>query len=204
MIETRGGARAFPASARALLERATAWLADASLARRRQASVECPREADVFEAVAFGHWPDHCADLVVHVSSCEVCAELVEIAGALHDDRESLCREAPLPAAGMVWWRATIRARADAARTATQPISVLQGIAGACIVGAAAGLVSVAWQSIHWVDRLADLAVRLESRRADIASASTLAAEHGLPILLALAAGLVLAPLALYITLADD
>ena len=46
--------------------------------------------------------------------------------------------------------------------------------------------------------------MRLESRRADIASASTLATGHGLPILVAVAAGLVLAPLALYITLADD
>ena len=144
---------------------------------------ECAREADVFEAVAFGRWPAYCAELVAHVASCEACADLVEVARALHDDRESLCREAQMPAAGMVWWRATIRARADAARTATQPISVLQGIAGACIVGVAAGAVTVAWQSIHWVDRLA---------------------EHGLPILLALAAGLVLAPLALYITLADD
>ena len=188
MIRTRLGARAFPLDG----------------ARGMQASVECPHEADVFEAVAFGRWPDHCADLVAHVSTCAICADLVIVARALHDDRESLCREAPLPAAGMVWWRATIRARADAARTATQPISVLQGIAGACIVGVAAGAVSVAWQSIHWVDRLGDLVVRLESRRADIASAAALAAGHGLPILLALAAGLVLAPLALYITFADD
>jgi len=173
-------------------------------ARGRQASVECSREADVFEAVAFGRWPEHCADLVAHVSTCAMCADLVIVSRALQDDRESLCREAQLPAAGMVWWRATIRARADAARTATQPISVLQGIAGACIVGGAAGLATVAWQSIHWVDRLGDLAVRLASRRADIASASAFAAGHGLPILLAIAAGLVLAPLALYITLADD
>jgi len=104
----------------------------------------------------------------------------------------------------MVWWRATIRARADAARTAAQPISVLQGIAGACFVGAAAGLATVAWQSMHWLDRIGELAVRLESRRADIAAASTLAAGHGLSILVAVACGLVLAPLAIYLTLADD
>jgi hypothetical protein len=154
--------------------------------------------------VAFGRWPGHCPELAAHVASCEVCADLVEVARALHADREWRCREAQPPAAGMVWWRATIRARAEAARTATQPISVLQGIAGACIAGAAAGLVTVAWQSMHWVDRVGDLAVQLESRRADIASASTFAAAHGLPILLAVAAGLVLAPLALYLTLADD
>ena len=101
------------------------------------------------EAVAFGRWPADCAELVPHGASCEACADLVEVARALLDDRESLCREAQMPAAGMVWGRATIRARADAARTATQPIALLPGIAGACIVGMAAGLVSVAWQSIH-------------------------------------------------------
>jgi hypothetical protein len=125
------------------------------------------------------------------------------VAAALHDDRESLCRKEP-PAAGMVWWRATIRARAEAARAVTQPISALQGIAVACIAGLAAGFVTVVWQSVHWQDRLGDLAVSLDSRRAGIASASALAAGHGLPILIAVAAGLVLAPLALYLTLADD
>ena len=57
---------------------------------------------------------------------------------------------------------------------------------------------------MHWVDRIGELAMQLESRRAGIAAASTFAATHGLPILLAVAAGLVLAPLALYLTLADD
>ena len=186
--DEHSGARAFPLDG----------------ARGRQASVECPREADVFEAVAFGRWPGQCADLVAHVSTCAICADVVIVSGALHEDREWLCREAQPLAAGMVWWRATIRARAEAARTATRPISVLQGIAGACFVGLGAGLVTVAWQSIHWVDRIGELAVQLETRRAGIASASTLAAAHGLPILIALVAGLVLAPLALYLTLADD
>jgi hypothetical protein len=156
------------------------------------------------EAVAFGRWPAQSAELVAHAASCEICADVVAVARALHGDREYLCREAHPPAAGMVWWRATIRARADAARTATQPISILQGIAGASIAGAAAGLVTIAWQSWHWFDRIGELAVQLETRRADIASASALAAGHGVTLLLAIAAGLVLAPLALYLTLADD
>ena len=76
----------------------------------RQGVMECEREADVLEAVAFGRWPDHAADLVTHVAACAVCADLVDVARALHGDREAACREAPVPAAGMVWWRATIRA----------------------------------------------------------------------------------------------
>jgi hypothetical protein len=166
-------------------------------------TADCPRESEIFEAIAFGRWPAHCAGLVAHAARCEACADLVEVARALREDREALCREAQPAAAGMVWWRATIRARAEAARTVTQPISVFQGVAGACILGAAAGLVTVVWPSMHWMDRIGELAVRLEGR-AGIASASALAAGHGLPILLAVAAGLVLAPLALYLTLADD
>jgi hypothetical protein len=165
---------------------------------------ECARESEILEAVAFGRWPGQCGDLAAHAASCAICADLVEVARALHDDREALCREAQPPAAGMVWWRATIRARADAARTVTQPISVLQGIAGACIAGGAAGLVTVAWRSMDWMDRFGDLAAQFQNRRADIATVSTLAGGHGLPLLLAVAAGLVLAPLALYLTLADD
>jgi hypothetical protein len=38
-----------------------------------------------------------------------------------------------------------------------------------------------AWQSMHWVDRIGDLAIRLESHGAVIASATTLAAGRGLP-----------------------
>jgi hypothetical protein len=167
-------------------------------------SAECVREADVLEAVAFGRWPAQCAELPAHVSSCPVCADLLEVARALHADRDALCRAAQPPAAGMVWWRATIRARADAARTVTQPIGVLQGIAGASVVGAAAGLVTIGWRAMHWAERLGGFAMDAESRGSAIASASALAAGHGVPILLVVAAGLVLAPLALYLTLADD
>jgi len=165
---------------------------------------ECARESEVLEAVTFGRWPEQCGDLAAHVASCAICADVLEVAKALHDDREWLTREAHPPSAGMVWWRATIRARAEAARTATQPISVLQGVAGACIVGAAAGLATVAWRSIQWFDRIGELAMQFESHRDGLASASAIAAHHGLPILIAVAAGLVLAPLAIYFTLADD
>jgi hypothetical protein len=161
---------------------------------------ECPRESEVLEAIGFGRWPDQCAELVAHTATCEACADLVDVALALHADRDGLCRAAQPPAAGMVWWRATIRARAEAARTVTQPISVLQGIAGACLVGAIAGLVTLAWRSMPWLDRIDDLALQFHARGGDITAMSTVA----LPILLTVAAGLVLAPLALYLTLADD
>ena len=170
--------------------------------------IECAREPEAIDAVALGRWPEQCnPELVTHVAACTVCADLVEVARALHDDREAACREEPLPAAGMVWWRATIRARADAARTATQPITVVQGIAAACVVGLTCGLASIAWRSLHWVtltDRFGELIAQLAARRVDMTAASGITLEHGLLALLALVACLVLAPLALYITLADE
>jgi hypothetical protein len=165
-------------------------------------AIPCAREDEVMEAIAFGRWPAQCADLVAHAESCAACADLAIVMRALHGDREALCREAQPPAAGMVWWRATIRARAEAARTATQPISVLQGIAGACATGAAAGLVTMAWHWRPWVDRIGEVALRLESG-GGMSPASALTG-HGLPLLVGVAAGLVLAPVALYLTLADD
>src|SRR4051812_21130545 len=167
-------------------------------------TIECGRENEVVEAIAFGRWPAQCPELVAHAAACEVCADVVLVARALHEDCESLSRTAQPPAAGMVWWRATIRARAEAARTVTQPITILQGVAGACVAGGAAGLITVAWHSWNPLERLSEVALQLGGGRADIAAASALPSSHGLPLLLAVAAGMVLAPLALYLTLADD
>jgi hypothetical protein len=168
--------------------------------RRAAARGECPREAEVFEAIAF----DRIREVRDHLTVCPTCAEIAEVAGALQAEHAAACREAPVPSAGAVWWRATVRARAEAARTVSQPITVLQGIAGACGVGLACALVGVAWRSLQWFERAADLAERFDARRDEIAAASALVLQHGMPIMLALAACFVLAPLALYIALADD
>jgi hypothetical protein len=170
------------------------------LPRLRDPHVECPREAEVFEAVAF----DRIRDVREHLAACATCAEIAEVAGALRAEHTAACREAHLPSAGAVWWRATVRARAEAARTVAQPITILQGIAGACGVGLACALVGIAWRSLQWFGSAGDLAARIADRREEIAAASTLVLQYGAPIMLALAACFVIAPLALYIALADD
>ena len=164
------------------------------------AVAECPREADVLEAVTFGR----VGEVRDHLAECPTCAEIAEIAGALHADYADACREAQVPSAGAVWWRATVRARAEATRTVSQPITVLQGVAGACGVGLACALIGIAWRSLAWFGQAGDLMERIDARRDDIAAASTLLLQHGLPIMLALAACLVIAPLVLYFALADE
>src|SRR5262249_26372830 len=94
-------AGAFPAAPRRLLRRARAGLGESPWARRRPASVvECPHETAVFEAIAFGRLTAACEpELTRHAESCPVCHDLVEVARALHEDREALCREAHPPTA---------------------------------------------------------------------------------------------------------
>jgi hypothetical protein len=161
---------------------------------------ECPRESEVFEAVAFNR-VDAVRD---HLAACAICAEIAEVAGVLREDHAEACRDAPIPSAGAVWWRATVRARAEAARTAAQPITILQGVAGACGVGLVAALAGIAWRSLDWFRRFDDVIARLDERQEDIAAAATLVLQHGLPIMLGLAACLVIGPVALYLALGDE
>lgn len=150
--------------------------------------IECLREADVFEAIAFGRWPAAAdAELRAHVAGCPVCRDVVAVAVALQSDRQALVRAAQPPTAAVVWWRAAIRARAEATRAAMQPIAVWRRVVAVCIAAAAAAVIPALWQ---W------------SRRADVLAA--FGAQHAALVLVALASGLVLLPLAVYITLADD
>jgi len=161
---------------------------------------DCPRESDVLEAVAFGRLPQ----IREHLDICASCAEVAAIAGVLRQDHTATIREAHVPSAGTVWWRATIRARAEAARTVSQPITMLQGIAGACAVGLTAAFAGGTWRWIQTFTSAGDFIVRLDARRDDIAAASTLLLQYAVPLTLGLAACLVVAPLALYLALADD
>ena len=158
----------------------------------------CPHEEEIVDRVVSGRWRDEGDDaLGAHAAQCGACAETLELARLLQDDRKALSEEASVPSAGAVWWRATIRARAEAVRTAGQPITLLQGIAAATAIGLFAGLAGAWWRSIvldgAWVERASDLVLR-----------STLPATLALPLLLAVAACLIVAPLAVYLATADE
>ncbi len=122
-----------------------------------------------------------------------------ELMDALRAEYEDACRDAPLPAAGTVWWRATIRARADAARTAERPITAWQGVAAAAVLGVVAGLGGAAWRGITALGRAGDLIEVLQTRRDDFAAASALVAAHGASVFLAIVACAIVAPIAVYL-----
>ena len=69
------------------------------------------------------------------VDGCAACAEIAAIAEAFVDDRNALAREAQIPSSAIVWWRAQMRSRREAARVATEPITFVQGITIACAIG---------------------------------------------------------------------
>jgi hypothetical protein len=69
------------------------------------------------------------------VEGCPSCAEIAAIAEAFSDDRSTLVREAHIPSSAIVWWRAQMRSRREAAEAAAQPITWAQGLILACAAG---------------------------------------------------------------------
>src|SRR2546423_5046123 len=118
----------------------------------------CPHEQEIVDLLVSDRSTEERAEaLRAHAAQCGACAEALELARLLRDDQQTLCDEAVVPSAGAVWWRATMRARAEAARTAGQPITLLQGIAAATAVGLFLGFVSAWWRTIlpggTWLER---------------------------------------------------
>ena len=165
---------------------------------------ECSREEDVLDALSARRWPDRCdADLRAHVASCDICADLVDVAAALLDDHEVAWRDARVPPSGVVWWRAQLRAREDAARAAARPLAFIQGVAASVAVWLVVALVRAVppaylstWRA--WVTELVpDITVRMP----DMARVT---GAIPLSILVLLAAWLVLAPVAIYFAVVDE
>lgn len=156
--------------------------------------LECPLEHEVAEAIEAGRWPTACgADLVSHASSCGVCRDVAAVAGAIHDDYERLRAAAPLPSAGLVWWRAQLRSRHQSVETAGRAITWAQGAGGLLAAGVLFVLGGLLWPQV-------------EASAATIGRI-TLAAGMGglwLPIALAAGAWVVLAPVVLLVVLSDD
>lgn len=96
----------------------------------------CEHEQDVLDLIAMDQWPTRAsAALVAHASGCEVCRDLVIAASAIVELREAAPRPAALPDARVLWYRAQVQARADAARRATRPMVIAQAVAVTCALG---------------------------------------------------------------------
>ena len=166
-------------------------------------TIECPRESDVLEAVILDRWSD---ELRHHADGCAVCRDLAMVATVFHDERDEAWREARLPTSGQVWWRASTRARAEAAATAARPITMLQGLAGACAAGVSAAVITLGWPSTQ-ISAAPSIAEGLSrgSLRLGAAALSTGALEQTvLSVAVLLGAGVILTPFVLYLLFSEE
>ena len=73
----------------------------------------------------------------------------------LQAEHRALMEEATIPSPAIVWWRAQAQARREAVEQASQPISIVQGVAVACAGGltaTAAGLyIPTFRRALEWV-----------------------------------------------------
>jgi hypothetical protein len=164
-----------------------------------KAMIECPHESDVLDALASQRWPDRVdRALVDHVASCEICGDVLVVAAAMRHDRDAAWEEASLPSSGQVWWRAEMRARQEAIREASRPITVAYGVAAVAALVVLAVAVWLAWPAAH------DLVSSLVSAASTAGKSESPSSPLTLPLLIALGAILVVAPVALYLVLSDE
>jgi hypothetical protein len=145
---------------------------------------ECEFEADVLAGRLN-------AALVEHLAVCDSCREAAIVASALEQAAQEARTVAAPPDAAIVWWRATLRARREAARAAARPLTAMQVIAFAsavAFVGACFGATSRGFQAAlaFFSERAAPLAA-LVSGHAVLAGA-VLCAVIVVPVVLGWAA----------------
>ena len=66
---------------------------------------------------------------------CPECGPLVVLAEQIRREFEHTQQRAQVPTPEIVWWRAQMRAREEAARTAARPIVFTQALAVAALIG---------------------------------------------------------------------
>ena len=66
---------------------------------------------------------------------CRECGPLVALAEEIRREFDKTRQHARVPTAEIVWWRAQMRAREEAARAAARPILFTQALAVAALIG---------------------------------------------------------------------
>jgi hypothetical protein len=84
---------------------------------------------------------------------CPECGPLVALADDIRREFETTRTQARVPTPEIVWWRAQMRARQDAARQAARPILFTQALAAAALIGllvSVVGRLATSW--VSWGD----------------------------------------------------
>jgi len=165
---------------------------------------ECVRAADLLAAMTAGPEPELSNDeLRRHADACESCREMVTVVSALRGERERVRRTTTVPSAGLVWWRAQLRQRQQAALRATAPVTAVHAAA----VVAAVVLAVVLATSVAPFVGMPSLSNWVPAVPSWVASPGTLATDFPLlryGLMLGATAWLILGPVALYFALRRD
>jgi hypothetical protein len=119
----------------------------------------CPREKEVIDLLARGHWPQACpADLRAHVDSCRSCAEHAFVTQAFQQARADASAAANLASPGVLWWRAQLRRRNAAVERVGKPILGAQIFALAvALVVSVVFVISQATHGLRWMSWFEEL-----------------------------------------------
>jgi len=91
----------------------------------------CPREDELLDALGAGFLGQ---ELESHIRTCTACGELRLVAGALLDERVQAVTEAALPSSGTMLWRMQMRRRQEAQSTARRSLLIGQAVTLAAAV----------------------------------------------------------------------
>lgn len=105
-----------------------------------------------------------------------------------HREFEHTRQHARVPTAEIVWWRAQMRAREEAARAAARPILFTQALAVAALIGLLVSVVGRPTPPVMWWAGMSDLPARLPL----------------VPVAIAAVCWLIVAPAALYFAFSRD
>jgi hypothetical protein len=166
-------------------------------------TIECIREDDVLDALTTERWPDRVSDdLRQHVSSCQVCADLIAVVRPILADSDLPVPEPRIPSSAVMWWRAQMRARQEAAREAARPITVAQAIATVSVVVLIAASATILWPWLSTLVAGMSEGLSIDVSRTDIQNV-VLARGWLLPVLM-IGVWVLLAPLAIYFAVKTD
>jgi hypothetical protein len=162
----------------------------------------CARESELWAALAAGRWPGTAdAELRSHVGACAACRELALVAESVARDARDLRRDAAPPSSAVVWWRAQMRARQEAARAADRPITIVQALAIACAAGLLLGLAGSVAASLRGSSALVSA---LSTSLAAAVNQLALLDFTSSWVLLLVGLTLIVTPVAIYAIVAED
>ena len=165
---------------------------------------ECVRAAEVLAAMTAGREPGLAnEELRQHADACESCREMVIVVSALRGERDHVRRTTTVPSAGLIWWRAQLRQRQQAALKATAPVTAVHA---AAIIAAAVLAVVLATSVAPFVG-MPSLSGFMPSAASLTEASQSLSIQFPLlryGLMLGATAWLILGPVALYFAFRRD